>query len=230
MTHETTFEDRVSLAVTDALVGTISYWVRGVAVRVDENEGTAEVLFASPETWVEIHNGIADFSARLDEAASDWLAHSTEFWQGHGLEDWPGRTARVVFATRVPLTDWGMDQEAEFANYAGLVIAGCMAGAFDAHMWGASFRCDAATRTVDIHLAFSREPSLLDHWRIEELVVDLESVSVATGWPMHVWVGEVEDANDWPGRRLRQILRRRDPHEVVPDDFEADWDGPDSYA
>ena len=221
MNHEIGIEDRVVLAVADALVGTISYWVRGVAVRVDEDEGAAEVLFASAENPTgDTTEGIAEFSARLDESSSSWLRHTTQHWIGHGFSEWPGRDARIVFMTRDPPGGRGMNQELEFANAAVITIAGMLSCAFGPEMWGVAFTSEAATRTVDVHLAFNRDLTRQDRFELEEFLFALEVQDTSTLWRGHVWMGDVRDFRDWPGYRLRRVHLQRSPDRPVPDDFE----------
>jgi hypothetical protein len=223
MTHEIGFEDRVALAVADALVGTISYWVRGVAVRVDEAAGRAEVFFASAENPSgDTTDGISEFSIRLDRSSSSWLQHSTQHWIGHGFDDWPGRGHRVVFATRDPPGGRGMSQELEFENAAVITIAGMLSCAFGPELWGVAFSSDAATRTVDIHLAFGRELTRQDRFELEEFIFVLDSQDPSALWRPHIWIGDLRDFRTWPGYRMRRVHLQRSPDRPVANDFELD--------
>lgn len=218
--EETGFEDRVVLAVVDALAHTISYWVRGVAIDVDEDDGTAAVMFACPVDPGDVRDGIAEFSARLDAAASSWLRHSTELWITPILDDWPGNDRRVVFATRVPPPDRGVGPEAEFQNDAVLLITAAIGASFGPELWGVSFASDAATRSVDISLAFSRPPDRQDRYEIEEFETTLSSFRTDVFWQTSVWVGALAELHDWPGYGDRRVALQRPPNVVVPDDFD----------
>jgi len=212
MTDEHAFENRVVLAVTDALVGTLAYWVRAVAVRVDEPAGFVDVFFACAEDPVgETVTALGEFSSRLHDSSSAWLRHTTHLWLGHGLDGWPGRVHRRVFATRVPADGIGMTPAAEFKNAAAVTIAATMSRAFGPELWAATFSSDAATRTVDLHLAFSRDLTAQDRFELEGLLDVLDAQDPTTLWRPHVWIGDIRDADDWPGVGLTPVYFRRSP-------------------
>jgi hypothetical protein len=223
MTDEIDFEDRVVLAVTDALVGTLAYWVRAVAVRVDESDGFVEVFFAGAEDPVgETVTAIGEFSSRLHDSSSTWLRHTTHLWLGYGFDEWPGRVHRRVFATRVPADGMGMTPAAEFKNAAAVTIAATMSHAFGPELWAATFSSDASTRTVDLHLGFSRDLTGQDRFGLEGLLDVLDGQDPSTLWRPHVWIGDIRDAADWPGVGLTPIYLQRSPDSPFPDDYEPE--------
>ena len=113
-----------------------------------------------------------------------------------------------------------MDQEGEFENGMLVTVAASLSGAFASEMWGVSLTSDAATRTVDIHLAFSRELNRVDRYELEELLSMLDSQSVRVFWKTQIWVGARADVLDWPGLAHRRVYLQRSPDAEVPDDFD----------
>lgn len=216
------FEDRVTLAVVDALVGTASYWVRGVSIRVDPDARHVLVMFATAETNIEITGSVAAFSARLGRATSSWLRHDTEHWVGPELGFWPGRHDRLVYATRVPPID-GMTPQLEYENAVALTLSEALCGALGPEMWGATFTADARTRDVRLYLSFHRPLTRHDRYELDELVTLVDSWMWDSDFRIHIHVGDVDDPQrEWAGEGHRRLYRQRWPSSLLPDDFSSE--------
>ena len=220
MSDRMSFEDRVVLAVVEALRGTLHRWVRAVSVDVDEPAGSACVFFASGEQATDIDAGIDEFSARLRDQTSSWLEHSTDHWIGHSLADWPGIDARTVVSMREALPGKGISSETEFAVLTTISLQAALAGSFGPELWGVSFRSDASTRVAEVYLAFEGGPGRVDRYELEELESSLDNSSDDTWWRIHVWVGDRADFAEWPGHDLRRVYLQRRVDAAAPDDFE----------
>ena len=105
---------------------------------------------------------------------------------------------------------------AEFSRRMFPAVCRSALGGFDDNLWGLAFTTEFETRTVDLYLFFSAEPTDLDRYEISEMVFAFHTIEEA-GLRVHRTV-MARDRLAFGTVPMQWCFVRRHPEIELPDD------------